>query len=550
MKSASLVELMGIAEDLGRRTAEEAKQEQEKQAASAPVLPPDTQNIDSLMPFNRDGKTYLLPTTEVNALKKISAAYGSRGGHWEKGLFYSAGYVSPADYSVHIDGNHVIGVTMSGPFAPLEEMINFHQLRRLDLSKTMLDFAVSAPSSYVNLLQELKKRGVLVLGCDNLLERLGEGKDETAGKARIEAEKQAKPHILRNEVVDDEWKGYVLGGALIAGTFGLFLASWGIGKLFFDDNTPKPSQEIVRAVEKQEPVMAVLPKLGETVPTTANGGAGSGLEAKASAPAVPGSVVAKNAPETSVIEPSSVQKELFSMAELADCYRISGVKYRNDVYVVDVSKALLENGAKKTQDGWIVYSKNALKNNGFVVGSLPMYHAIFSELEEHKNSPAYSGAVTSLIDFLNKPIREPGYATLTRIEYNRSKKSWVIHNVGMPDAQTIIKEVDLGDKKDQGTARVYTSRFSTSTAGTRTWRSMTSEDCNTLFGSSNVSSVYSSLFNQDEFAWGFKLDSQVIAVVRLGSKQNSFDISDNNNAALPAWGLRFTKQSESKEAAR
>jgi hypothetical protein len=258
----------------------------------------------------------------------------------------------------------------------------------------------------------------------------------------------------------------------------------------------------------------------------------------------PGSVVAKGAPETSVIEPSSVQKELFSMAELADCYRISGVKYRNDVYVVDVSKALLENGAEKTQDGWIAYSKNALSRGGLIVGSLPQYHAVFSELAANKNDPKYSQVISSLLAALNKPIRN-SLTTLTRIKYNRSSTDLVIHNVGMPDQYTLSKDIYFDGRGNTGMG-YFTPQIG-GAGGV-----IPGEICDALFGSADTAKtglVYESLFNHFQSVGGFShkicgTKESIDAVVLLGAISSRIGVTwqFEDYGGKPAWGVRFTKK--------
>jgi len=80
----------------------------------------------------------------------------------------------------------------------------------------------------------------------------------------------------------------------------------------------------------------------------------------------------------------------FSVKEFDDYYRIGGVKapYHSDtdIFTVDLAKKLLDGGAEKTQDEWVDYSKEAVKKNDFLLGSMPLYHSIFRKLYLNRNS--------------------------------------------------------------------------------------------------------------------------------------------------------------------
>ncbi len=143
-------------------------------------------------------------------------------------------------------------------------------------------------------------------------------------------------------------------------------------------------------------------------------------------------------------------------------WTITGVNYRNQIFSVDLSKSLLDNGNLKTQDQWVEYSKTARQRKDFYTGDFPLYHALFRALFFSKDSSGKSKVEEARV-FLEKQFKEKWLTTLTRIRYLPQGKDLIIHNYGMPDKLEI--PVDFVDQdewvKDSKTPQVYNALLGT-----------------------------------------------------------------------------------------
>ena len=125
----------------------------------------------------------------------------------------------------------------------------------------------------------------------------------------------------------------------------------------------------------------------------------------------------------------------FQIESLADRYRLHHVPYNNDLYVVDWSKELLENGATKTQRDWIA----ATQSTKWKIPDMQLYHATLATLYRHKDHAAKEQQ--KLVKELQQVFKtdfafdKPYMTTSTRIQYAASGFDHVTHNFGYPSAQ-------------------------------------------------------------------------------------------------------------------
>jgi len=119
-----------------------------------------------------------------------------------------------------------------------------------------------------------------------------------------------------------------------------------------------------------------------------------------------------------------------------DFWRINGVEYRNEIYVVDLMKTLLDGGNAKTQDEWIEYSRQAKANNGFYNTGMPLFHSLFRTCYLGRDA-TNKQEIEEIREFVGKQFAQRFPLTLTRILYQPKAKGSVedilIQNKGMDD---------------------------------------------------------------------------------------------------------------------
>ena len=120
-------------------------------------------------------------------------------------------------------------------------------------------------------------------------------------------------------------------------------------------------------------------------------------------------------------------------------WTIEGVSYRGQTHTVDLLKTLLDNGANKTQDEWVEYTKTQKQNNGFYTGDFPLYNSLFTALYERRNEKI----AEEIREFLKEQFKKNWLTTLTRIKYMPKGLDEIIHNYNLPD-QYIINETIIG----------------------------------------------------------------------------------------------------------
>lgn len=135
-------------------------------------------------------------------------------------------------------------------------------------------------------------------------------------------------------------------------------------------------------------------------------------------------------------------KQTFHIFELEDRFVIRGVLYRDFLHVVELKKGLLDDGQLYTQDEWVDNSRKALKKNGFVVGSAPLYHALFKTLYRKRNDTRYHDLVEKVRVQLQTVFAHKWVCTLSSVTYMPvGRLDVVTHDVGMPDKYTVHADV-------------------------------------------------------------------------------------------------------------
>jgi len=131
----------------------------------------------------------------------------------------------------------------------------------------------------------------------------------------------------------------------------------------------------------------------------------------------------------------------FSLEDKTDHYTMTGVLYQGSLCRVDLAKALLDNGASRTQDQWVQYSQEVERNDAFRVGDFPLYHALFTTLYRNRDTPQYQEAIEQARTFIDKQMKAKWLTTLTRIGYQPSGQDTIIHNYNMPNQSTLQADV-------------------------------------------------------------------------------------------------------------
>ena len=113
----------------------------------------------------------------------------------------------------------------------------------------------------------------------------------------------------------------------------------------------------------------------------------------------------------------------FAIENLHDRYRLQGIPYNGEIYVVDWSKKLLDNGNKHTQEEWV----QLLQNQEFQLPNTHIYHVTCSLLYQHKEGK-HSKLVKKLSALFRKDFKDNWMMTSTRVKYNQSDPDKVIHD--------------------------------------------------------------------------------------------------------------------------
>ena len=144
-----------------------------------------------------------------------------------------------------------------------------------------------------------------------------------------------------------------------------------------------------------------------------------------------------------------------------DYWSITGVQYKGDFYVIDLSKSLLENGAVKTQDEWADLYSSAKSNNGFHTPDYPLFYGILRTLYAERNNSKYAAEIAKTQKFLKDTSRARWLMNLSRIKYQPKGKGddIIMHNYGTPDEYQRACDFIGNDEwvKDTTTPIVYSN---------------------------------------------------------------------------------------------
>lgn len=155
--------------------------------------------------------------------------------------------------------------------------------------------------------------------------------------------------------------------------------------------------------------------------------------------------------EFAIISPKEVQQQLQAeierrknagnppppnpprIASAGEFWTIDNVIYRRETWKVDLAKTLLDNGATKTQDNWIAYTRDARTQGAFYLPDFPLFHATINALYKQRENPN----IEEIRAWLQQQSRAKYFMTTTRILYKASGNDEVIHDHTLPAAQRI-----------------------------------------------------------------------------------------------------------------
>ncbi|MBI4451067.1 hypothetical protein HY642_03770, partial [Candidatus Woesearchaeota archaeon] len=92
----------------------------------------------------------------------------------------------------------------------------------------------------------------------------------------------------------------------------------------------------------------------------------------------------------------------------------------------------------------IAYSQTALANGDFVVGSAPLYQALFAAVYRNRDYPRFNDAADGFRKSISGILTKHSIATLTNVEYTPSGIDAVTHDIQMPDEQGDMSKIAGG----------------------------------------------------------------------------------------------------------
>ena len=236
-------------------------------------------------------------------------------------------------------------------------------------------------------------------------------------------------------------------------------------------------------------------------------------------------------PELPPIGEENVPLEEFSLEDLTDFYRISGINYNKGIYSIDLSRSLLE---AKTQDGHVEAAIEARKNNQFLFPSYPLQHSIISALEQNKDNPNFKEKIEEIRLFIKKTALKSWLMTSTRIKYRENGKDSVIHNYNLPDQYEIQENF------------VDPDGFITKpeTKAQPALKALLGVD-----DLQEINNVYKWLTEKDTYLVrvNSKVDTERVARFVAGSDRVILDCYRNALYSVPAFGVRYAPQARAKK---
>ena len=221
----------------------------------------------------------------------------------------------------------------------------------------------------------------------------------------------------------------------------------------------------------------------------------------------------------------------FQLKEFNDFWRISPISFRDGSYgAMELKKELLEQGSKKTQTEWLAYSIDAVRHNGFYVGSAPLHYSLTDLLCENKNHLQYTKIIEEIRNFLEERLK---------LQLNTLSIPFY-HPMPSPDEISHF----------QGFPKSYLTRehlFGTEEYLPQLWDA--DRMCLALLGeedSARVNAVNQWLCNKDTYLSRVrtKIPSKGLGKIQLGIDANSFRIEVGTSSTitqLPALGMRIRR---------
>ena len=134
----------------------------------------------------------------------------------------------------------------------------------------------------------------------------------------------------------------------------------------------------------------------------------------------------------------------FSLENLIDSYRITGVQYKNGIYAFDLYKELLPS---RTQNQHAEHRKQVMANNTNepYTPTFPELNAFLTTLFQNKDNTQYKDQIEQVRQFIKDSALKNWLMTLTRVQYNpQNKKDIVTHNYKQQDQYTIELDSFIG----------------------------------------------------------------------------------------------------------
>ena len=203
---------------------------------------------------------------------------------------------------------------------------------------------------------------------------------------------------------------------------------------------------------------------------------------------------------------------VFSIENLNDRYRISGVSYEGRASVVDISKVFLDKGIANKQIEWI----DMTREEEWKLASGPLYRAVCAALYDNRNhtNEQQRFLVNKVKQMFEKDFKESSMMTSTRIFYNPEGVDTVVHNFGYENEREVSGNI-VGENglinEDCGFGSAIDALLGTS-------------DCE------EVKAVYSWISGKNSYFWRLnnKPKKEAVCVLVLGNSNDWFDINAND----------------------
>ncbi|MDP3734423.1 MAG: hypothetical protein Q8R37_04270 [Nanoarchaeota archaeon] len=130
----------------------------------------------------------------------------------------------------------------------------------------------------------------------------------------------------------------------------------------------------------------------------------------------------------------------FHIESLDDGFRLYNVLYCRELYVVDWSTELLDNGRAHTQDRWLKWLKSDENEDKWQLASGPLYYAVLSALHyNRKNHPdkEQKELIQQCRAMHAQDFKDHWMITSTRVIYTPQGKDKLIHDYGSQQQQEI-----------------------------------------------------------------------------------------------------------------